>query len=78
MILLSADAPCFGKDFYMKILQRIYSGEKFCQGSKCCPVVDLIRRGVVEIHDPKRPERGRFVMSTEEYNALIKNAKSVE
>ena len=59
----------------------IYDGAMYCgeDGCSCgCPVAEhLPDEGVVEIHDPKKPENGRTRMTVTEYNTLIKNAKPV-
>jgi len=60
----------------MKQSLRVYDGAEFCGHCHHCPVVDLsVEEGRVIIHDPHKPESGRFSMSVEEYNALLKNAK---
>ena len=43
-----------------------------------CPVVDYNKLdNKITISDPSKPENGCFIMTVEEYNALIKNAKQV-
>lgn len=59
-------------------MRRIYNGASFCESGSCCPVVDYNKDSkTVTISDPAKPKMGRFVMSIEEYNALIKNAKTI-
>ena len=66
----------------MQIIKRIYDGKLFCGNNGCgcgCPVVEhLEAEGMIEIHDPAKPENGRTKMTVAEYNALIKNAKPIE
>ena len=57
---------------------RVYEGSQWCAGCDHCPVVDYApEEGQVVIHDPAKPEKGRMVMSVEEYNALIAHAKPI-
>jgi len=62
-----------------KTFTRLYNGAAFCANCANCPVVDLmLEDGMVRLSDPAQPERGSFAMTAEEYNTLLKNAKSVE
>ena len=60
---------------------RIYDGSRYCDKcDKCdkCPVVDhLPQAGKVVIHDPHKPESGKFTMTVSEYNALIARARAI-
>ena len=61
-----------------KIFTRIYDGAAFCSECQNCPVVDHNRTdGSVALSDPTKPERGSFMMTVEEYNTLLANAKPV-
>ncbi len=58
---------------------RLYNGKLFCPSCHDCPIVDYSpKKKLVTINDPSKPENGSFVMTPEEYNALIKNAKPVK
>jgi hypothetical protein len=58
---------------------RIYNGAAFCPSCSSCPVVEYSPdKKVVIISDPAKPKSGRFTMSVEEYNTLVKNAKPIE
>jgi hypothetical protein len=57
---------------------RIYNGVDFCHDKDCCPVVDFDKQSnKVMIHDPAKPENGRFSMTIEEFNTLLENAQPV-
>jgi hypothetical protein len=57
---------------------RVYDGAESCEHCKKCPVVDhLPESGQVVIHDPHKPENGKFTMSVEEYNALLGHARPI-
>jgi hypothetical protein len=60
---------------------RIYDGANFCGDPSCCkacPVIEHYKdKGMVQIHDPDKPENGTTRMTVAEYNALIKNAKPI-
>ena len=64
------------------MIKKIYDGKLFCGNNGCscgCPVVEhLEEEGMVEIHDPAKPENGKTKMTVAEYNTLIKNAKPIE
>jgi hypothetical protein len=56
-------------------MKKIYDGSQFCGNSDCCPVAELDHENqTVTLHDPAKPENGRFRMTVEEYNTLLKNA----
>jgi hypothetical protein len=57
---------------------RVYDGAEMCDKCNKCPVVDhLPEQNQVVIHDPHKPESGKFTMTVDEYNALISRAKPV-
>lgn len=57
------------------MMKRIYECAPCCNN---CPVVDHdTERGIVAIHDPAKPEKGRVELTVEEYNALITGAKPI-
>jgi len=60
------------------ITRRIYDGASFCGSGDCCPVIDYHKGSqTVTISDPNKPEKGKFIMTVEEYNALVKNAEII-
>ena len=57
---------------------KIYDGADYC-GIGSCPIAEYSPgKKIVKISDPKKSEKGSFIMSVEEYNLFIKNAKAVE
>lgn len=60
-------------------VRRIYDGALMCHTSNCCPVADHDEdAGTVTVHDPTKPENGRFVMTVNEWNILIQNGKEID
>ena len=58
---------------------RIYDGADYCSKDCCCPVADFNSKGyTVTIHDPAKPENGRFTMLAEEFNLFLKYARPVD
>ncbi len=51
--------------------KRLYDAKDHCHTSSCCPAVDELSDGRVRLHDPDKPERGEFIFTREEYNALL-------
>jgi hypothetical protein len=57
---------------------RLYDGSSFCDKCDKCPVVDLLpEEGNVVIHDPHKPENGKFKMTVREFNTLLGNARPI-
>lgn len=57
---------------------KIYDGKKYCAVGPC-PIVEYSpKKRIVKINDPEKPENGQFILGVEEYNSLIKNAKTIE
>lgn len=57
---------------------KIYDGSNYC-GIGACPIVEYFpNKKSVKVSDPKKPRNGKFTMSVEEYNNLLKNAKIVQ
>lgn len=56
---------------------RIYDGREFCNnGCGHCPVIDIDpKTRMATIHDPARPESGRFTMTEEELSNLIRKTR---
>lgn len=58
---------------------KIYDGKDYCFGGLGCPVVEYLPdKKLIKISDPKKPKSGHFIMTVEEYNSLLKNAKIVK
>ncbi len=58
---------------------KIYDGNDYCFGGLGCPLVEYApKEKMVKISDPKKSENGSFIMSVEEYNSLLKNAKTIQ
>lgn len=56
---------------------KIYDGANYC-GIGSCPIVEYFpNKKIVKISDPKKPRSGKFTISIEEYNSLLKNAKII-
>jgi hypothetical protein len=63
----------------MEAFSRVYDGTLMCHTSNCCPVVDHDQStGLVIIHDPAKPENGKFTMTKNEWNTLVRNAQPIE
>lgn len=56
---------------------RIYDGSIRCGDSSCttnygCPVIDYDESdNTVAIHDPEKPENGKYTMTLKEYQAIV-------
>ncbi|MDO8574809.1 MAG: hypothetical protein Q7R61_00830 [bacterium] len=58
---------------------KIYDSKDYCFGGLGCPIVEYLpSKKLIKISDPKKPGNGKFTMSVEEYNNLLKNAKIVQ
>ncbi len=56
----------------------LYDGSLMCHTANCCPVVTVDKdSGVVEIHDPHKPEDGKFRTSIENWNKMIRSTPIV-
>lgn len=57
---------------------KIYDGKNYCLAGPC-PIVEYSpEKRTVKMSDPEKPENGQFIMGVEEYNSLIKNAKTIQ
>jgi hypothetical protein len=59
---------------------RVYDGALMCGTAGCgcgCPVVDRADDGNLVIWDPAKPENGKFILTVEEFNLLLQNAKPI-
>lgn len=57
---------------------KIYNGKDYCAPFGTCPIVEYSpKEKIVKISDPEKPGNGFFMMSADEYNSLIKNAKTI-
>lgn len=49
-----------------------------CSDEKCCPVADLDRStGKVTIYDPEKPERGAFVLESDEWRIFAASIRNI-
>lgn len=51
--------------------RTLYDGAKLCHSSNCCPVIEQQEDGRVVVHDPAKPESGRFTMSVDELRSML-------
>ena len=57
---------------------KIYDGKKYCAVGPC-PIIEFSPdKKIVRMSDPEKPQNGQFTMGVEEYNNLIKNAKTIQ
>jgi len=60
-------------------MKRIYDASMKCSDCDKCPVADLDEAtGIVTLHDPSVPEKGTFLLTVAEYNALLANGKEIK
>lgn len=52
----------------------LYNGAEECHTSNCCPIIEEQSDGTVAIHDPAKPENGRFTMTKDELRAMLERA----
>ena len=58
---------------------RIYDAGLRCPDGGCCPVADLNEAtGMVTLHDPAVPEKGTFILTKAEWNALLVNGSEIK
>lgn len=63
----------------MNKIIRVYDGSMFCPDCNDCPVVDFApTEKTVTISDSAKPENGKFTMTLDEYNILVRNAKEIK
>ncbi|MDO8571270.1 MAG: hypothetical protein Q7R79_01155 [bacterium] len=56
--------------------RRIYDGADYCPGCTACPVAEYHEGSKsVVLRDPTKPQNGRFTMTVDEYNTLLRNAQ---
>lgn len=60
-------------------MKRIYDGGLRCDDCDKCPVADFDEKaGTVTLHDPAMPEKGSFLLSKAEWNALLLNGSKIK
>ena len=60
-------------------MKRIYDASLRCDDCEKCPVADLDETtGNITLHDPAAPEKGAFVLTKAEWNALLTDGKEIK
>jgi hypothetical protein len=55
----------------------LYNGANMCHSKDCCPIIERQADGTIVVHDPAKPESGRFTMTTDELRAMLGKAPDI-
>lgn len=55
----------------------LYNGADMCHSKDCCPVIEQNPDGTIIVHDPAKPESGRFTMSADELRSMLTQSSEI-
>lgn len=58
-------------------IRTLYNGANMCHSKDCCPVIEQQSDGTIVVHDPAKPESGRFTMTADELRDMLGKAPDI-